>query len=110
MSEYLNDLAKELHETSKANGFWDGEVTYSKIMEKLLYTTVEEGGELIQAIKKNEGPDAVTDEVADIIIRLLDLYEVLVRLDIASPELDKAIILKNEKNRTRGKMHGKVTG
>lgn len=110
MSKYLNDLARELHATSKANGFWDGEVTYSKIMEKVLYASVEEGGELIQAIKKDEGPKAVTDEIADIFIRYLDLFEVLVELGIAEPGLDEAIILKDTKNKSRGRMHGKKTG
>ena len=106
---YLDELAEDLHEVSRANGFYDGELTYDKIFAKVAFLS-EEVGELIHAIKKDKGAQEVSDELADLIIRALDLHECLHRADLATDSIHEALLAKHEKNKSRGHLHGNVAG
>jgi len=74
ITEYgLDALSAVLHENAREKGFWDGEYTHDKIGNKLALVH-SEVTEVLEAIRKNKGSQEVVEEMADIIIRLLDVY------------------------------------
>ncbi len=54
-------------------GFWDGEYSHDKIGNKLALVH-SEVTEVLEAIRKSKGSEQVVEEMADVIIRLLDVY------------------------------------
>ena len=69
----LDALSAVLHETAIEKGFWDGEINYDKIGNKLALVH-SEVTEVLEAIRKNKGSEEVVEELSDILIRTLDLY------------------------------------
>jgi len=57
-----------LHETAKEKGFWDGDYNYDKVGNKLALVH-SEVTEVLEAIRKNKGSEAVVEEMADVIER-----------------------------------------
>jgi NTP pyrophosphatase (non-canonical NTP hydrolase) len=101
----LDGLASTLHTTALDKGFWDEEVTISFVLAKLALVH-SEVSEVLEAIRKEQGEAKVVEEMADIIIRLLDLYAGMCDANMIQTSLDDAIAEKLEKNKTRPKMHG----
>jgi len=120
----LNELRDKIHENAKAHGFYDDEKV--NIPEKLMLI-VSELGEAMEAYRNNynadwEGyasliersiedkngaferliKDSFEDELADTIIRLLDLCGYM-KIDI-----EKHIELKMKYNETRPYKHNKI--
>ena len=117
----LNEYAKYIHENNKAKGFWDKE----RYVGELLMLVVTELSEALEAHRENrfaniylfdlntkEGvpfeqsfktniKDTFEDEIADAIIRFLDMCNAL---DI---DIEKHIELKVKYNQTRPRLHGK---
>lgn len=104
-NNYLCDLADHLHQVAKEKGFWPEEVDDIFITKQLMMV-VSEAVEVMEAIRKNKGKAEVVDEVADIIIRTLDLYAGLVENDYTDISLDHALHNKVEFNKTRPERHG----
>ena len=75
----LDALAAVLHETAKEKGFWDEEINYNVIGNKLALVH-SEVTEVLEAIRKNKGSENTVEEMADVIIRLLDLYAAMMSL------------------------------
>ena len=74
ITEYgLDALAAMLHETAKEKGFWDGEYSHDKVGNKLALVH-SEVTEVLEAIRKSKGSENIVEEMADVIIRLLDVY------------------------------------
>jgi len=74
LTEYgLDALAAMLHETAKEKGFWDGEYSHDKVGNKLALVH-SEVTEVLEAIRKTKGSEQIVEEMADVIIRLLDVY------------------------------------
>ena len=74
VTEYgLDALAAILHETAIEKGFWDGTISYDKVGNKLALVH-SEVTEVLEAIRKNKSSEEVVEEMADVIIRLLDIY------------------------------------
>lgn len=110
----LDRLAADLHATAVQKGFWDDEVDIHFILAKLALVH-SEVSEVLEAVRKRQGADKVVEEMADIIIRLLDLYEGMVQegwltpgLGVEVPSLDAIIQRKAEVNRERPPMHGNL--
>lgn len=123
----LNESAEKIHANNRAKGFWDGE----KNVGELLMLVVSELGEAIDAHRKDmfadktlldnhyenaswadkkalfkflfesSVKDTFEDEIADAVIRLLDLCAGL------GIDLEWHIRNKVEYNKTREKLHGK---
>lgn len=116
----MNKLRDEIHENAKAKGFYDNE----REIGTLLMLIVSEIAEAMEAdrkgyraikidfVEKQEGEsfvnhfrdkvkDTFEDELADTIIRVLDLCGYM---DI---DIDRHVALKMRYNREREKMHGK---
>jgi len=106
---HLQGLARIIHETSVKKGFYEPPVIMDKVAAKIALIH-SEGTEVLEALRKSKGAEAVTEEVADIIIRTLDLHDWLVELDMATDDLDEVMGVKMVKNENRPPKHGHVWG
>jgi NTP pyrophosphatase (non-canonical NTP hydrolase) len=105
----LNDLAHNCYENAHRKGFWavadnvapDGRYNINVMLCKLALIHSEVSEALEEIREKGKLTENVTEEMADIIIRVCDFcggYD----LDIAG-----AVATKMAKNKTRPSMHGK---
>lgn len=111
----LNESAKIIHENNKAKGFWDQD----RNVGEALMMVVSELGEAMDAHQKGRFAsiaesiymepqvfearikDTFEDELADTIIRLLDISAGL------GIDIEKHINMKVAYNKTRERLHGK---
>lgn len=108
MTDYgLDALSAILHETAKEKGFWDGEYTNDKIGNKLALVH-SEVTEVLEAIRKSQGSEKVVEEIADIIIRILDVYAAMRNEEQVLHSLDDILQKKMEKNKQRPTLHGNL--
>lgn len=105
----LDRLAKRIHPTNRKNGFWGEPEMMDKYAAKLALIH-SEVTEVLEALRKSQGAEKVTEEFADIFIRALDLYHVLAEAGEASPELFGVITDKMETNASRPPKHGNRWG
>lgn len=103
----LDALSAILHETAKEKGFWEGQYSYDKIGNKiaLIHSEVTE---VLEAIRKNQGSEKIVEEMADIIIRLLDIYAAMRNENQISHSLDEVLENKINKNKDRPRLHGNL--
>jgi NTP pyrophosphatase (non-canonical NTP hydrolase) len=101
----LDILAKELHKVAVEKGFWPDKVDDIFITKQLMMI-VSEAVEVMEAIRKDKGKKEVADEMADIIIRTLDLYQGLKDNGYVDKELQVALNNKTDFNRSRPERHG----
>ena len=128
----LDALAALVHETAKEKGFWPTkyytsvddysevpEATHNlfaepnvvaQVTEEAIYTKLalvhSEVTEVLEAIRKDQGEDKVVEEMADILVRLLDLWAALKNTGQVERSLDEAIQTKMKVNEGRPKLHG----
>ena len=110
----LNELAQEIYQNNKEKGFWDKE----RNVGEMLMLVTSELGEAMEAHRKGRFAnleayeefsedfddaikDTFEDEIADSVIRLLDMCGGL------GIDIDTHIRLKLEYNKTRERLHGK---
>ncbi len=101
----FDEISKELHEVAVEKGFWPDKVDDIFITKQLMMI-VSEAVEVMEAIRKSHGPEAVADEMADIVIRTLDLYAGLREHEYVNGTLDEAFEKKTGYNKTRPEKHG----
>jgi NTP pyrophosphatase (non-canonical NTP hydrolase) len=102
-------LGDEIHEVNVDKGFWKEPEMMDKYAAKMMLV-VTETAEVIEALRKSQGSDKVTEEFADIFIRALDLYKVLVDAGEADPALYEVLLDKVETNKSRPPKHGNRWG
>jgi NTP pyrophosphatase (non-canonical NTP hydrolase) len=107
----LDDTAFTLNAHAREKGFWEPLNRMEKqdhiiFYLKQLQMINTEVSEVTEAIRKEKGDDQVVEELADILVRLLDLYGGLATEGYTKESLQKHFQNKVEKNRTRPKMHG----
>lgn len=107
----FNEVTEELHAVAVEKGFWDVIKDASQdqkdiFVTKQLMMIVSEAVEVMEAIRKSHGPEAVADEMADILIRTFDLYAGLVEHEYTNVSLDDAFEKKTGFNKTRPERHG----
>ena len=108
LTEYgLDALAAMLHETAKEKGFWDGEYSHDKVGNKLALVH-SEVTEVLEAIRKSHGSEKVVEEMADVIIRLLDVYAAMRNEEQILHSLDEVLEAKVNKNKERPRLHGNL--
>ena len=106
MTDYgLDALSAILHEIARDKGFWDGEYNYDKVGNKLALVH-SEVTEVLEAIRKDHGSEKVVEEIADIIIRILDLYAAMRNEEMVIHSLDEILQNKIDKNKQRPTLHG----
>lgn len=103
----LDALSAILHETAREKGFWDGEYSHDKVGNKLALVH-SEVTEVLEAIRKSQGSEKVVEEIADVIIRLLDVYAAMRNEEQVLHSLDEILHYKIEKNKQRPKLHGNL--
>lgn len=113
----INNLAEEMHDNAVKHGFyedylethdylevndqmWGCEVLQMNFTLAQLAKIASEVGEAVAAIQHGR-PDELREELADIIIRTLDLGAFL------EPRIGDCIMLKHETNKQRPYKHGK---
>jgi NTP pyrophosphatase (non-canonical NTP hydrolase) len=92
----IPDLCKMAFETAKEKG-WH---TEPREMGTILCLIHGEVSEAMEADRRGEGWDRVTEELADVCIRIFDLCGSM------NLNLEKAIMEKMEYNKTRSYKHG----
>ncbi len=108
LTEYgLDALAALLHETAIEKGFWDGEYSHDKIGNKLALVH-SEVTEVLEAIRKSKGSEYIVEEMADVIIRLLDIYAAMRNEEAVVHSLDEILEKKININKDRPKLHGNL--
>ena len=108
LNEYgIDALSAVLHETAVEKGFWDGEITHDKVGNKLALVH-SEVTEVLEAIRKNKGSQEIVEEMADIIIRLLDLYAAMRNAEMIIHSLEESLENKINKNKERPTLHGNL--
>jgi NTP pyrophosphatase (non-canonical NTP hydrolase) len=105
MYNSLDTMAKEIHDTAVEKGFWPKDVDDIFITKQLMMI-VSEAVEVMEAIRKDKGKQEVADEMADIIIRTLDLYVGLRDNGYVDADLQSAINNKTSFNKTRPERNG----
>lgn len=105
----FDKIAAEIHPTNREKGFWGEPEMMDKYVAKLALIH-SEVTEVMEALRKSQGSYKVTEEFADILIRLFDLYYVLVHAGLADPRLEKVMRKKMETNAARPAKHGHVWG
>jgi NTP pyrophosphatase (non-canonical NTP hydrolase) len=108
----LEELAYAIHSNAIDKGFW--EPLYNMEEEdkiifylKQLAMVHSEVSEVLEAIRKEKGEYAVVEEMADVLIRLLDLWCGMKRNGVIENTLLTTVLLeKINKNVERPKMHG----
>jgi NTP pyrophosphatase (non-canonical NTP hydrolase) len=103
----LDALAALLHETAIKKGFWEGKISYDKVGNKLALVH-SEVTEVLEAIRKNKGSEEVVEEMADVIIRLLDIYAAMRNSGDLIHSLDEILDKKININKERPKLHGNL--
>lgn len=111
MYNTLDTMAREVHATAVEKGFWkviEGTTQEQQdiFITKQLMMIVSEAVEVMEAIRKSRGPEDIADEMADIIIRTLDLYAGLRELEYVSEDLQVAFNKKTNFNTTRPERNG----
>lgn len=106
----LDITAKMLHGTAVSKGFWDSYDPDDSFTfyAKQLAMVHSEVTEVLEAIRKDQGEEKVVEEIADIIIRVLDFYEGLKRTGEISNSLslDDIMVQKSKINVQRPERHG----
>jgi NTP pyrophosphatase (non-canonical NTP hydrolase) len=98
-------MAKDIHSIAVEKGFWPDKVDDIFITKQLMMI-VSEAVEVMEAIRKDKGKQEVADEMADIVIRTLDLYQGLVDNGYVDQELQIALNNKTSFNKSRPERHG----
>jgi NTP pyrophosphatase (non-canonical NTP hydrolase) len=106
-SRHLDELAYECHKIARSKNFWDGNTNLDKIGNKIALIH-SEATEVLEALRKNKGELAISEEFADLIIRTLDLYQAMLNMGLVKHSLDFTIAQKIDKNKHRPSLHGNL--
>lgn len=109
----IDKLAKDIHQNASEKGFWDYMYSNAEpvgdtfiFFAKQIAMIHSEATEVLEALRKQKGGDQVVEELADIIIRVFDLYEGLRHNGDVEDSLHDTLLRKIAINTHREKMHG----
>ena len=107
----FDNLAKELHYNAQEKGFWeptqriqeqDAFIFYAKQIAMIH----SEATEVLEALRKEQGERKIVEELADIIIRVLDLWAGLDANGVTTSSLQEVLTEKIDTNKHRPRLHG----
>lgn len=104
----LEELAFAVHDNAVEKGFWEPNTADNHIIFylKQLAMIHSEVSEVLEAVRKEKGESVVVEEMADIMIRLVDLWAGMHDDGYIQTTLTEALFSKIDINRDRAKMHG----
>jgi len=109
----LDNLAKSVHENATEKGFWDYMYSNAEpvgdtfiFFAKQIAMIHSEATEVLEALRKQKGANEVVEELADVIIRVVDLYQGLKMAGEVKDSLEEVLERKMLVNTQRPKMHG----
>ena len=104
----MDDVSFTLNAHAREKGFWDSDTEDNRVIFylKQLAMIHSEVSETLEAIRKEKGDREIVEELADIIVRVLDLYGGMATDHYIKSSLTKVFNDKVAKNRTRPRMHG----
>lgn len=104
----LDDVSFTLNANAREKGFWDADTPENRTIFYLKQIAMihSECSEVLEAIRKEHGDNVVVEELADIIIRTLDLYAGMATDGYTKLSLQKVMKSKMDKNVLRPRMHG----
>lgn len=117
--EAMNDVSLRAHDTALKHGFYDDYLEVSEVLGKAdlpecveyvkrdvvlaqLAKIASEVGECVEVVQKSREYDGLAEELADIVIRTMDLAAFM------DFKLGTAVAKKMAKNETRSYKHGKL--
>lgn len=109
---HLDSLAKSLNATAMEKGFWNPLNRMDKeddfiFFAKQLAMIHSEVTEALEALRKNQGDKKFVEELADIIIRVLDLWAGMDKVLVDGlPSIHNMLLDKSLVNKTRQNLHG----
>lgn len=108
MNINLEDLAFAIHSNAVEKGFWEPNTpeNHTVFYLKQLAMIHSEVSETLEAIRKEKGEKVVVEEMADIIIRLLDLWTGMQRDGAVRTTITDALLQKIAINIERPRLHG----
>lgn len=101
----LTTLANDINMTARNKGFWDDEVDVNFVLAKLALVH-SEVSETLEAVRKEQGERKIVEEMADIIIRTLDLWKGMQDEGWIESDIDEVMEEKMRYNTTRPQKHG----
>lgn len=104
-----HEVAKLIDVTNVEKGFWKSPEMMDKYAAKLALVH-SEVTEVLEALRKNQGAEKVTEEFADIFIRCIDLHRKLSDVGLATDDLWERVQQKAEANAQRPPLHGHKWG
>lgn len=103
----FDEIAAELHATSVSKGFYESlDMSEFNSQAKQIAMIHSEATEVLEALRKSQGEEAVVDEIADVLIRAFDLYAALRDAGVVGESLQDRFDKKAQVNKVRPKMHG----
>ena len=103
----FDQLSMRVHDTAQAKRFWpEPEEVNDIFIAKQCMMIVSEVTEVMDAVRKSKGREEITKEIADILIRTLDLYQGMYTYGYVDHSLDEMFKEKTEYNKTRPEKHG----
>jgi NTP pyrophosphatase (non-canonical NTP hydrolase) len=109
----LDNLARNVHHNATEKGFWDYMYSNTEpvgdtfiFFGKQLAMIHSEVTEVLEALRKKKGGDQVVEELADIIIRTVDLYQGLLNAGEVEDSLEGVLTRKTIINQNRPRLHG----
>jgi NTP pyrophosphatase (non-canonical NTP hydrolase) len=108
----LDELARELNATAVEKGFWNPLLRMESEDDFIFYAKQlcmihSEVTEAMEALRKEQGLDKFVEELADLIIRTLDLWAGMDRTLVAElPSLHDTLLKKAGINKERPTLHG----
>lgn len=104
-TKVFEGLVARASKTAEEKGFWPEPEMMDKYAAKLALIH-SEVTEVLEALRKNQGADKVTEEFADIFIRCFDLHDKLVKAGLATNDLYETVDRKLTANDARPVLHG----
>ncbi len=109
----LNTLSREVHELAVKKGWYDADALQTDAESVMMIVTecaetVEEmrRGRRVFVVNGEGRPEGVLVELADTLIRTLDLMQHVIERDMPNLTIEKVVLAKHDFNKGREHQHG----